>query len=110
MQDIADEQIENNGLVFTAKKGGAALFYGPEAHYIQDENGKNSESRHMSIYLTYRDFEPYDASINISAEYDKQSNSIITSIEDDNKLKEGVSVTGYKIFTRKDNALKFSAK
>ena len=35
--DIADEQIENNGLVFTAKKGGAALFYGPEAHYIQDE-------------------------------------------------------------------------
>lgn len=110
VQDIADEQIENNGLVFTAKKGGAALFYGPEAHYIQDENGKNSESRHMSIYLTYRDFEPYDASINISAEYDKQSNSIITSIEDDNKLKEGVSVTGYKIFTRKDNALKFSAK
>lgn len=110
VQDIADEQIENNGLVFTAKKGGAALFYGPEAHYIQDENGTNSESRHMSIYLTYRDFEPYDASINISAEYDKQSNSIITSIEDDNKLKEGVSVTGYKIFTRKDNALKFSAK
>ena len=110
VQDITDEQIENNGLVFTAKKGGAALFYGPEAHYIQDENGTNSESRHMSIYLTYRDFEPYDASINISAEYDKQSNSIITSIEDDNKLKEGVSVTGYKIFTRKDNALKFSAK
>ena len=110
VQDITDEQIENNGLVFTAKKGGAALFYGPEAHYIQDENGKNSESRHMSIYLTYRDFEPYDASININAEYDKQSNSIITSIEDDNKLKEGVAVTGYKIFTRKDNALKFSAK
>ncbi len=77
------------------------MFYGPEAHYIQDENGTNSESRHMSIYLTYRDFEPYDASININAEYDKQSNSFITSIEDDNKLQEGVSVTGYKIFTRK---------
>ena len=59
----------------------------------------------MSIYLTYRDFEPYDASININAEYDKQSNSIITSIEDDNKLKEGVAVTGYKIFTRKDNKI-----
>ena len=56
VQDIADEQIENNGLVFTAKKGGAALFYGPEAHYIQDENGKNSDSRHMSISLIYRDF------------------------------------------------------
>lgn len=36
--------------------------------------------------------------------------ALLLPIEDDNKLKEGVSVTGYKIFTRKDNALKFSAK
>ncbi|MCR5736688.1 MAG: DNRLRE domain-containing protein [Eubacterium sp.] len=100
MQSIADGSQSNNGLVITCEMGGAALFYGPES----------SNYTRMSIDLVYREFEPYDDSVDLSVNYDDQSDKFQTTIEDKNELEEGVSVSGYKIFTRKDSGNRFHSE
>ena len=63
----------------------------------------------MSIAITYRDMETYDATINLDASYNETPDKFDLTLEDENELEEGVSVSGYKIFVRKDNANKFKA-
>ncbi|MCR5836931.1 MAG: DNRLRE domain-containing protein [Lachnospiraceae bacterium] len=106
-QAVADGSQVNNGLVFTCEQGGSACFYGPEPHYISDGNGGYSGIRHMSLTVYYRDLEPYDATVDLSAAYDEQTDKFLISIDDQNELESGVEVSGYKIFTRKDNENKF---
>lgn len=110
VQGIADGELENNGLVFTCPKPGmAACIYGPEMKYILDENGRPIQSLYMCIAVTYRDMSSYDATVNLTAEYNEETGKIETTIEDTNTLAEGVTITGYKIFERADYNDNFSA-
>lgn len=109
VQDIADEKFENNGLVFTCpSKGMSAILYGPQFKYILDENGRPKESLYMTIVVNYREMESYDASVDLSAEYNSETGKIETKITDQNKLPEGTTISGYKIYERRNDASNFS--
>ncbi|MCI8955657.1 MAG: DNRLRE domain-containing protein [Eubacterium sp.] len=109
VQDIADEKFEDYGLVFTCPdKGMSAILYGPEFKYILDENGRPKESLYMTIVVNYREMESYDASVELSAEYNSETGKIETKVTDQNELPEGTSVSGYKIYERKEDSSNFT--
>ena len=56
IRKLATGTEENNGLVLTCpEKGMAATIYGPQLHYIVDNEGHSVDSRHMMISILYRD-------------------------------------------------------
>lgn len=110
VQDIADEKYEDHGLVFTCpSKGMSAILYGPEFKYMADENGNMRIPLYMTIVVNYREMEAYDASVELTAEYNEETEKVETTIQDDNEPEEGVSVKGYKIFARKNGTDKFAS-
>ena len=109
VQDIADEKIEDYGLVFTCPdKGMSAILYGPEFKYILDENGRPKEPLYMTIVVNYREMEKYDATVELNAEYDSETGKIKASVANQNELPEGTTISGYKIYGRENSASKFS--
>lgn len=108
VQDIADGKLEDNGLVFTCpEKGMAASIYSPEIQYSSSENGKYGDPLYMAIAVNYREMKSYDETVELNAEYANDENNIQLNITDKN-TDDGVTVTGYKIYARKNNALVFS--
>lgn len=108
VQDIADGKLEDNGLVFTCpEKGMAASIYSPEIQYSSSENGKYGDPLYMAIAVNYREMKSYDETVELNAEYANDENNIQLNITDNN-TDDGVTVTGYKIYARKNNALVFS--
>ena len=108
VQDIADGKLEDNGLVFTyPEKGMAASIYSPEIQYSSSENGKYGDPLYMAIAVNYREMKSYDETVELNAEYANDENNIQLNITDNN-TDDGVTVTGYKIYARKNNALVFS--
>ncbi len=98
VQAIADGKKENYGLVLEAAEEGTQCSY-----YGTIQPGSNF----MCIDVIYRDFEKYDASIEVTIEYDSEIGKFQASIEDTNALDEGVTVKGYKVFARKNDGNKF---
>ena len=95
---IADGSIENNGIVLMAgEEGTQCSYYGTEERI----------SQFMCHDIIYRDIEKYDATITMNAEYNSETDKVQTTLEDGNELAEDVTVKGYKIFARKNNAEKF---
>ena len=108
VQDIADGKLEDNGLVFTyPEKGMAASIYSPEIQYSSSENGKYGDPLYMAIAVNYREMKSYDETVELNAEYANDENNIQLNITDNN-TDDGVTVTGYKIYARKNNASVFS--
>ena len=108
VQDIADGKLEDNGLVFTCpEKGMAASIYSPEIQYSSSENGKYGDPLYMAIAVNYREMKSYDETVELNAEYANDENNIQLNITDNN-TDDGVTVTGYKIYARKNNASVFS--
>lgn len=108
VQDIADGKLEDNGLVFTCpEKGMAASIYSPEIQYSSSENGKYGDPLYMAIAVNYREMKSYDETVELNAEYANDENNIQLNIIDNN-TDDGVTVTGYKIYARKNNASVFS--
>ncbi len=105
--DIASGKEENHGLVLSCPdKGMAACIYGPQIHYISDENGHTVGSRHMTIAVTYRDFEKYDASIEMKATVDNEE-ALIDIVVNENNSDENKAVKGYEIYERVNNDNRF---
>ena len=109
VQNIVSGDLENHGLVLTCpQRGMAATVYGPQIHYITDESGHTTGSRHMTISVLYRDIEKYDATVEIQAEYDSDNQIFNVTVEDANESDSGATISGYKIYARKNSKDKFS--
>ena len=97
-QRIADGE-EDRGLVFTAEEGKGGGFKGPEL----------THQGYMWLSVTYRDMSAYDASVELSAEYNPETGKIETQISDRNELPAETTISGYKIYERSNDASDFSA-
>ena len=89
------------------EKGMAASIYSPEIQYSSSENGKYGDPLYMAIAVNYREMKSYDETVELNAEYANDENNIQLNITDNN-TDDGVTVTGYKIYARKNNASVFS--
>lgn len=108
VQSLSTGRVADNGLVFTCpNERSAAAIYGPTFNYVT-ENGQPYFARHMSISVIYRELEKYDASVSMDASFDDSHGKFEVQVNDSNKLEDGVSVVGYKIFARKDNSNNFN--
>ena len=106
-QDIASGVMEDTGMVFVAKEEGTGdSFNGPEL----------PGQGYMWISITYRDIDRYDASVSVNAEYNDSDSTFDIQVEDNGinskeqeaqkkeETSESLSVSGYKVFIRKDDS------
>lgn len=97
-QNIAEGAVEDTGLVFLAPQEQTGItFKGPEV----------THQNYMWISITYRDMSQYDATVQMSAEYDEESGNIEIKVEDYDQSNVEKTVTGYNIFKRNGESDKF---
>lgn len=92
VQNVANKNGKNNGLVLTAKEEGTgAIIYGPEL----------SSRNYMWLSINYREVEAYDGMLEIEAEYDNESEKVKIFLPD----YEDVNSDGVEAEKEKENEI-----